>query len=133
MHAADALDLPRDRRIFVQRQMDADLVVVALIGVKQMTQMPFAEDNNMVKTIPPDRSDDPLRISVLPWRASRDRAVADAHGTHTTDERWAVGTIAVTNEITWYLSPCASLGELPSNPFRIRMGGHTQPQQLSTA
>jgi hypothetical protein len=30
--------------------------------------MPLAEHNNMVKTIPPDRTDEPLRTSVLPWR-----------------------------------------------------------------
>jgi hypothetical protein len=34
-HAADALDLARDRRVFVQRQVDADLVVISLIRVEQ--------------------------------------------------------------------------------------------------
>src|SRR5262245_46168324 len=92
--------------------MDADVVVVALIGVKQMAQVPFAEDHNMVKTIPPNRSDDPLRISVLPWRMSRDRTIADAPGTHTADEDWPVGTIAVANEIPWHLSPAVGLGQL---------------------
>ena len=30
--------------------------------------MPFAEDNDMIKTVPPDRTDEPLRIPVLPRR-----------------------------------------------------------------
>jgi GAF domain-containing protein len=36
-----------------------------------MAQMPFAEHNNMVETIPSDRTDQPLRIAVLsPGRGS---------------------------------------------------------------
>src|SRR4051794_29382465 len=98
-----------------------------------MTQVPFAEDHNMVKAISPDRPDDPLCISVLPRRMRRDRAVADPHGTHATDEGWAVGTISIANEITRYISPAVSLGQLPGDPFRGRMGSHAQPHQLSTA
>src|SRR5262245_30439064 len=94
-----------------------------------MTQVPFAEDHNVVKT----RSDDSFRISVLPWRARRDLAVADAHRTHTTDEGPTVGTIPIPNEIMRYISPTVSLGELPGDPLRVRMGGHAQPHQLSTA
>src|SRR5262245_47021551 len=36
-----------------------ELVVIFLVGIKQMAQMPFAEYNNMVKTIPSDRTDKP--------------------------------------------------------------------------
>src|SRR5262245_54359711 len=98
-----------------------------------MTQVSFAQDDNMVKAIPPDRSDQPLRISVLPWRTSRDRAVTDAHRSHAADEGWAIGAITVANEIAWCLSPAVSLSQLSSNPVRGRMGGHTDPEQLSTA
>ena len=37
--------------------------------------MPLAEDNDMVKAIPSDRPDEPLRMSVLPWRSWCDRPV----------------------------------------------------------
>src|SRR5262245_29590257 len=97
-----------------------------------MTQVPFAEDQNMVKTFPPDRSDDALRISVLPWRARRDRTVADAHGAHTPDEGWAVSTITIANKMARCLSPAVGLGQLLGNPFCVRMSGHDQPHQLST-
>jgi hypothetical protein len=33
----------------------------------------------MVKTIPSDRTDEPLRISVLPWRAWCNRPIPYAH------------------------------------------------------
>jgi hypothetical protein len=63
-----SLDGTRDRRVLVQGQVRTSLVVIFLVGIEQMAQMPFAEHNNMVKTIPSDRTDQPLRISVLPWR-----------------------------------------------------------------
>src|SRR5262249_49304299 len=97
-----------------------------------MTQVLFAEHDNVVEAIPPDRSDHPLRISVLPWRPRRDRAVANAHGAHTPNEGWAVSTIPIANETTRCRSPAVGLGQLLGNPFRGRMGGHAQPHQLST-
>ena len=41
--------------------------------------MPFAEHNDMVKTIPSDRTDQPLCISVLPWRPRRNRPIPYTH------------------------------------------------------
>ena len=46
--------------------------------------MPLAEDNDMVKAIPPDRTDEPLRMSVLPWRSWCDRPVPNAHRANAT-------------------------------------------------
>src|SRR6476619_6731727 len=42
--------------------------------------MPLAEENNMVKALPPDRTDQPFSICVLPWRARRRRSITNAHG-----------------------------------------------------
>jgi hypothetical protein len=50
----DGLDRARDRRVLLQGQMGARLVVVFLICVEQMTKVPFAKHNYMVKAIPPD-------------------------------------------------------------------------------
>jgi len=43
------------------------LVVIFFVRIEQMAQMPFAEHNNMVKTIPSDQTNEPLRIPVLSW------------------------------------------------------------------
>ena len=51
----DGLDRARDRRVLLQGQMGARLVVVFLICVEQMTKVPLAKHNDMVKAIPPDR------------------------------------------------------------------------------
>ena len=42
-------------------------LVIFLIRFEQVTKMPLAKHDHMVKAIPPDRSDEPLRTSVLPW------------------------------------------------------------------
>jgi hypothetical protein len=34
-------------------------------------EVPFAKDDDMIKAVPPDQANQPLRISVLPWRPCR--------------------------------------------------------------
>ena len=80
--------------------------------------MALAKDNHVVNAFPPDRPDQPLRISVLPRRPRGCGAIADAHGANTSDEYLAIGSIAVTDEVAWSLVPSAGLSELPGNPFR---------------
>jgi hypothetical protein len=50
----DGLDRTWDRRVLLQGQMGSGLVVVFLICVEQMTKVPLAKHNDMVKAIPPD-------------------------------------------------------------------------------
>ena len=77
-HMANCPHLTRHGRVLVQGQVRANLVVISLIRMKQIAKMPFAKDDHMVKTVAPDRADQPLHVSVLPWRARRDRSVANA-------------------------------------------------------
>jgi hypothetical protein len=48
--------------------------------------MPLAEYNNMVKVFPPDRTDQPFSICVLPWRARRRRSITNAHGSNSSNK-----------------------------------------------
>ena len=67
--------------------------------------MPLAEDNDMVKAIPSNRTDEPLRMSVLPWRSWCDRPVPNAHRANATDKDIAMDTIPIANDIA---APVAS-------------------------
>jgi hypothetical protein len=102
-----------------------------LIRLEQVAKVPVPEHNDMVKAIPPDRTDEPLRISVLPWRPRRNRPIPYAHCSETPDEGIAVDAIAIANNISWRLLPAVGLGELTGNPLGTRMRGHTQPQNLT--
>src|SRR3982074_3394241 len=88
--------------------------------------MPLAEDNDMVKTIPSNRTDEPLRMSVLPWRSWCDRPVPNAHRANATDKDIAIDTIPIANDILRRLLPAVGLGELTRNPLGARMRGHAQ-------
>jgi hypothetical protein len=85
-----------------------------------MAEMLFAEHNNMVKTIPSDRTDEPLRISVLPWRSWRDRPIPYAHCAKPLNDDSAVHAIPIANDIPWRLLPAVSFGQLTGNPMGAR-------------
>ena len=95
--------------------------------------MSLAEDDGMIKALPSDRANKSLRISVLPRRAWRGRAVTNAHCTKAPFENLAVDTVAVANEISRRVVPAAGFSELPGHPFGGRMRRHAQPQHLTSA
>jgi len=54
------------RRILVQGQVGSAPIVVARITAQQMEKVALSQDNHVVQTVPSDRTDRPLAISVLP-------------------------------------------------------------------
>src|SRR5260370_36615394 len=96
-----------------------------------MTEMSFATHNDMVKTIRSDRTDEPLRISVLPWRARSNRRIPLAHCAKPPDDDISIDAIPIANDISWRLLPAVSLGQLAPNPMGARARGHTQPHKLA--
>src|SRR5882672_1607760 len=63
---AGSLDRTRDRRILVQRPMRSNAVVIGRIVFQNAAQMFLAQDNDMVQTLAPDRSDQPFGKAILP-------------------------------------------------------------------
>src|SRR5258708_35800449 len=55
-----------------------------------MAKVPLAEHNDMVKAVPADRTYEPLRISVLPWRSWCDRPIPNAHRSKPADKDLAI-------------------------------------------
>ena len=66
-NTADGFDGEGYRRILIQWQVRPGLIVVVCIRSKQMPKMLLAKYDDMVKAVPSDRADKPLRISILPW------------------------------------------------------------------
>ncbi len=72
-------DSPRDRRVSVERHVRAVLVVVSSVRSNQSQHVALAEDDHMVEHLTPERTDEPLRVSVcqgdlgavLSWRMPR--------------------------------------------------------------
>jgi hypothetical protein len=72
---ADALNWTPERRVFVQRTVGSDFIVVAAITSKDSAQVRLPYDNDVVKTFAADCSDQPFGKAVLPRRATGDRPV----------------------------------------------------------
>ena len=89
--------------------------------------MPLAEDDDMVETIPPDRADQPFRMSVLPWRAWRGWPVPNAHGAKPPGKNFAIDRVAIADNVVRRPFPAAGFDELLGHPFRGRMCCHAQP------
>ena len=81
--------------------------------------MSFAEDDDMVKTFPPDRANQSFRMAILPWRLRRGWPVADAHGTKPPGENFAIDRIAIADDVLWHPFPAAVFGELSDIPSAL--------------
>ena len=55
-------------------------VVIRHIRKEYVVQVPLAEYDDVIKTFPPDRANQPFRMSILPWRLGRGWAITNAHG-----------------------------------------------------
>src|SRR5262249_36434775 len=76
-------------------------------------------------------TDQPLRISVLPWRPWRDRPIPYTHCSKPLDDDIAIDAIPITNDISWRLLPAVGFGQLTRNPMGAGACGHSQPQKLA--
>ena len=115
---------------FFRPQFSADYII-SIAGFDfrqaQVTQMPFAEDNDMVETFPSDRANQSFRMSILPWRLRRGGPITNAHGAKPPFEYLAVDTIAIADDVPRHRLPAAGLGKLPGDPLGRRMRRHAQP------
>jgi hypothetical protein len=83
----------------------SDVVVIASIGSQDPAQMRLTQDDEMVHTLAPDRSDKPFGKAILPRRGRRGRLVPDAHGAHSACDNAAIDPIPIADEVAWSLIP----------------------------
>jgi hypothetical protein len=51
----------------------------------------------------------------------RDRSIPNAHGSNPSNEGCPVCSVSITNEVLRRFAPATGFGQLPRNPFRVRM------------
>src|ERR1700726_2035221 len=93
--------------------------------------MHLAQDNDVVHTLAPDRSDQPFGKAVLPGRGWRGRLVPDAHGTQSACDNGAVDSIPISDHKARSAIPRKSLGDLTCNPLGRRVGCDADPDEIS--
>src|ERR1700716_2235415 len=77
-----------------------------------MAKMPLTEHDNVVKTFPPDRTDRPFTISVLPRRSRRGWPIPNAHRPKAADEDVTVDGVVVTNDVSRRYFPTIRLSAI---------------------
>lgn len=83
-----------DRTLFTQSQMRAGSVVIPEIGGPRPLQVPGVEKQEMVQALAPNRSDQPLHISVLPGTLWRNEYLLDTQCLKTTADIIAIDSVS---------------------------------------
>ena len=81
--------------------------------------MRLAQDDEMVHTLAPDRSDQPFGKAILPRRGWCGRLVPDAHGAQSACDDGAVDPIPIANEVLRGIIPRKYLRYLTRNPSAV--------------
>src|SRR6202521_4691550 len=93
--------------------------------------MRLAQDNDVVHTFTPDRSDQPFHKAILPGRARCGRPVPDAHGAQSARDDAAIDPVAIADEVVRSLIPRKYLRYLTCNPFCRRICCDVDPDEVS--
>src|SRR6202171_6078631 len=101
--------------------MRSDAVVVMGVRFQNSAQMHLAQDNDVVHTLTPDRSDQPFGKAILPGRGWCGRLVPDAHGAQSARDDAAIDPVAIADEVVRSLIPGKCLRYLMCNPFCRRI------------
>src|ERR1700716_1192153 len=113
--------------------MRSDAIVIVGVGFQDPMQMHLAQDNEMVHTFTPDRSDQPFGKAILPGRGWCGGLVPNAHGAQSTCDDAAIDPVAIADEVVRSLIPRKGLRYLTCNPFRRRICCDVDPDEVSAA
>src|ERR1700694_1054391 len=113
--------------------MCSNFVVIASIESQDSAQMHLAQDNDVVHTFTPDRSDQPFGKAILPRRGWRGRLVPNTHGAQSARDDAAIDPVVIADEVVWCLIPGKCLRYLTCNPFRRRICCDVDPDEVSAA
>src|SRR6202171_2313239 len=113
--------------------MRSDVVVVACVRLQTLAQMHLAQDNDVVQTLTPDRSDQPFGKALLPGRGWCGRLGPDAHGAKSACDNAPIDPIPIADEVVRSLIPGKGLRYLTCQPFCRRICCDVGPDELSAA
>jgi hypothetical protein len=91
----------------------------------------LAEDNDVVKALAPDRSDQPLGKAILPGRGWCSWFVPNTRGSQSAGDDGAIDPIAIADHVIRSTVPRKSLGDLACDPLRRRVGCDVDPDEIS--
>src|ERR1700688_5324116 len=111
--------------------MRSDAVVIISIGFQNSAQMHLAQDNDVVHTLTPERSDQPFGKAILPGRGWCGGLVPDADGAQSARDDAAIDPVAIADEVARSLIPGKCLRDLTCNPFGRGICCDADPDKVS--
>src|SRR5258708_8808257 len=96
--------------------MRSEAVIVASVRFQNPAQMHLAQDNDVVHTLTPDRSDQPFGKAILPGRGWCGGLVPDAHGAQSAHDDAAIDPVAISDASARTLTPAKFLRYLLCTP-----------------
>src|SRR5258705_3271338 len=112
--------------------MSSDAVVVMSVRFQNPAEVRLAQNDDVIQTLAPDRSDQPFGKAILPRRGWCSGLVPDAHSTQSARDDNAIDSIPISDHIARSHVPRKSLGYLTCNPLRRRVGCDVNPNEIST-
>src|ERR1700704_535074 len=113
--------------------MCSNFVVIATIEWQDSAKMRLAQDNDVVHTFTPDRSDQPFGKAILPRRGWCGRLVPNAHGAQSPRDDAAIDPMPIADEVVRSLIPRKCLRYLTCNPLHRRICCDVDPDEVSAA
>src|ERR1700752_4179260 len=101
--------------------MRSEIVIIVGVTFQNSAQMHLAEDNDVVQTLTPDRSDQAFGKAVLPRRGWCGRPVSDTHRSQLARDNTAIDPVPIADKVVRSLIPRKRLGYWTCNPFRRRI------------
>ena len=93
------LDRPEVGCVLVEREMGARLMVIGEVAGQDAAQVSFAEDEDVIQTLAPDRTDEALGERILPRAVRRRENFLDPHALHAVPERLAIDLVTIAEEV----------------------------------
>src|SRR6185436_16898732 len=90
---------PGARGVLGEREVRSGLMVVGEVAGQDAAEVLFAEDEDVIQALAPDRADEPLRERVLPRALRRRKNFVDAHALHAMAELLTVDLVTIPEEI----------------------------------
>ena len=106
-------------------------VVVHKIALQQATEVPLVEDDHVVQTFPPHRSDQPLDESSLPGTPRGSDDFAYSEHLNTKAKAAAIDRATIGDQITLRVPLRERFDDLLRRPFGGRMFGDPEVKDLS--
>ena len=75
--------------------MRSNVIVITSVGLQDPAQVRLTQDDEMIDTLAPHRTDQPFGKAILPRRGRRSRLVPNAHGAQSACDDGAIDTIPI--------------------------------------